>query len=371
MKRAIFKKILSDLEKHIVLLHGPRQTGKTWIADRILEKFPDGLYLNYDNPDHRRIIENMEWYSEVPLLIFDEIHRMKDWSIFIKGVWDAQKTTTKILVTGSSNLEARRSNDESIAGRYRPHHLFPFSIDELPEGTSPLSLFKKGGFPEPYLEEDEDETNRWRSFYFESLLTTDIKKEHYKITKFQDIPLLAENLRNKVGSPLSIENIAGDLKISPITVRKYLDILEVMNVIFRVYPHHTNIHRSIEKKPKVYFYDIGYIEDEGARYENFLGLELKNAITRRNDFKGTRLELRYLRTRDGQEVDFVITDRNKPLAMYEAKLTKSQPDTGIKHFSRNYSIPAAQVLLSPHAEIQREGIDIIGIKTAGKKWLPH
>ena len=142
-----------------------------------------------------------------------------------------------------------------------------------------------------------------------------------------------------------------------------------MNVIFLIYPYHTNLQRAIKKAPKVKS-DIGYLEDEGSRYENFLALELMSAITRHNDFEGTELKISFIRNTSGQEVDFAVHDRKQLHCLYEAKNTKNTIDKNLIYFTDRLGVPGAQVLLSPHREQSRGQIELLGIHTAVCRWLP-
>lgn len=119
--------ILLDLKKKMVFLCGPRQVGKTWLAKKIASDFPKSVYLNYDRLEDREIIRREGWRSSAELLVLDEIHKMKGWKNYLKGVFDTRDPHLKILVTGSSRLEMFRHAGDSLAGRFFRHRLLPFS----------------------------------------------------------------------------------------------------------------------------------------------------------------------------------------------------------------------------------------------------
>ena len=131
MKRYLFKQILKDLDKKMVFITGPRQVGKTYLSKQIAKEFSNSEYLNYDNLEDRQIINNHRWKKNNDILIFDEIHKKKDWKIFLKGVYDSKQENLKILITGSARLETFRQSGESLAGRYFHLRLNPFSIKEF------------------------------------------------------------------------------------------------------------------------------------------------------------------------------------------------------------------------------------------------
>src|SRR3989344_6064961 len=104
MRREQKKAILSDLQKKMVFLVGPRQVGKTWLSKEIAKKYSEPLYLNYDFLEDRTTIKAAGWLPSVDLIIFDELHKIPDWKNYIKGVYDTKNPRTHILVTGSARL---------------------------------------------------------------------------------------------------------------------------------------------------------------------------------------------------------------------------------------------------------------------------
>ena len=109
---------------------------------------------------------------------------------------------------------------------------------------------------------------RWRNQYYTDLVREDIL-EFGRVQEIRSMRLLLELLRERVGSPVSYTSLAGNLQLAPNTVRRYIDILESLCVIFPIRPFHANVARAILREPKVYFYDSGYVKgDEGVRLEN-------------------------------------------------------------------------------------------------------
>src|SRR5665647_2076469 len=102
MKRVQKEAILKDLEKKIVLIVGPRQAGKTWLAKDIARNFKNSVYLNYDQVLDREIINAQSWLPTTELLILDELHKKEDWKNYLKGVYDTKPDSMHILVTGSA-----------------------------------------------------------------------------------------------------------------------------------------------------------------------------------------------------------------------------------------------------------------------------
>lgn len=370
MDRYLYIPIKRDLSKKMVILTGPRQVGKTWLARELMKEYRSAQYLNYDNLDDARIIRNQTWSLNTDLLILDEIHKMKDWKRFVKGVFDTRPAGQSILITGSARLETFRQTGDSLAGRYFPYRLNPISIREVRDSISPpeaLSLLNRlGGFPEPFLSGSDSDAARWRHQYYTDLVREDIL-EFSRIHEVKAIRLLVEMLRERVGSPLSYASIAEDLQIAPNTVRKYIDILESLCIIFLVRPFHTNIARAVLKEPKVYFFDSGYVKgDEGMKLENTCAVCLLKHTQYLHDASGEDISLRYVRTRDGKEVDFALCKENRVTTLIEVKLTENKPTPGLLYF--NGRIPDAAAFQLVQNLRQEESIKGISVVAAGR-WL--
>lgn len=370
MDRYLYHPIHEDLLKKMVVLTGPRQIGKTWLAKALMKEFRKPQYLNYDHLDDARIIRNQTWSMDAGLLILDEIHKMKQWKGFVKGSYDTKPAGQSILITGSARLDTFRQTGESLAGRYFPYRLHPLSVRELkdamPSGEALALLNRLGGFPEPFLSGSETEAARWRSQYYTDLIREDIL-EYSRIHEIKAIRLLVEMLRERVGSPLSYTSLAGDLQIAPNTVRKYVDILESLCIIFLVRPFHANVARAILKEPKAYFFDSGYVKgDEGLKLENTCALSLLKHVHYLHDKSGEDASLCYLRTRDGREVDFALCRENRITALVEVKLAENRPTPGLVYFhKRTPRAEAYQLMQNLRQEENAAGISVV----SASRWL--
>jgi predicted AAA+ superfamily ATPase len=332
----------------MVFITGPRQVGKTFLSKQISKEFSKSQYLNFDNVTDRQIINKMTWTKNLDLLILDEIHKKKDWKLFLKGVYDSRYENLKILITGSARLETFRQSGESLAGRYLHLRLNPFSTKELSELILPYEAIEKlnkfGGFPEPLLNSlDDVETEaevyaaRWKKQYYTDLIREDIV-EYSRINEILTMKHLLELLQSKVGSPISYRALAEDLQVSPNTIKKYLQVLESLFIIFLVHPHHRNIARAILKEPKIYFYDTSFVDGaEGIRLENTIAVSLLKNVQFLYDAKGQDIKLNYLRTKEGKEVDFLIVENRKPTQFIEVKLSDRKPAASLKYFSERFS----------------------------------
>lgn len=366
MERIQMAQILKDLEKKLVLLVGPRQAGKTWLAKQIAQKFKHSLYLNYDSIKDRKIILEQSWLLELDLLILDELHKMPDWKNYLKGIFDTKPTTMRLLVTGSARLDVYDHIGDSLAGRYFRHRLLPLSISELRQVNNPTTistLIERSGFPEPYLDVDETEAERWRQQYISSMLSTDVFDIEV-IRNLKSFKLVFDLLRSRVASVISYKSIAEDAQISPATVKKYIQILEALYIVFIVTPFSTNIARSIIKEPKIYFFDTGLLTtDHGAKLENAVANCLLKSLYAQNDMHATEYSLQFLRTKDGQEIDFAIVNKNVVEEIIEVKSSQNNLHPALLKFHRKYNLPAVQIVQNLRNNFISSGVKVLNLDT--------
>ncbi len=362
MYRKQIEQIIKDLDKKMVFIVGPRQVGKTWLAKEIGKNYSNTVYLNYDRAEDRQIIRKEIWPRKTELLIFDELHKMKEWKNYLKGIYDTKEIGQKILVTGSARLNTFRQSGDSMAGRFYIHRLLPFSLAELKDVEPAYDInriMSRGGFPEPLLAESEEEAARWRMYYFDGLIRTDIL-DFEAIHNFKAIRLILDLLKNKVGSPVSYSSIAEDVQISPATVKKYIEIFEALFIVFRITPFSRNIARSILKEPKIYFFDNGMAGGgDGAKFENAMAVSLLKHAWGKTDYTGRECALHYLRTKNGQEVDFALIKDGKISQIIEAKLSDGDLSKNLSYFSGKYKLQGIQAVKELKREKAVGDIDIV------------
>jgi uncharacterized protein len=330
--------IIEDLRSKMVFISGPRQVGKTTLAKGILtDHFPSGRYFNWDLDEDRQDILKKRWDSENKLLILDELHKFPRWKTWIKGIYDTSSQIHAFLVTGSARLDIYRRGGDSLMGRHHPWRLHPFSLDELPPQISPKEGFKRlmtvGGFPEPFLSGDERTARRWRRERFDRVLREDIR-DLESIRNIQLLGIFLDMLRERVGSLITLSNMAMDLQISPKTARSWLEVLERMYLVFSVRPYTKSLPRAVIKPPKVYFFDDGdCLVGEGERFENLVASTLLKRLHFLEDRDGFRYELRYLRDKEGREIDFVVLKDNHLEELIEVKWSDENISRSLMYYA--------------------------------------
>ncbi|MDA8347727.1 MAG: AAA family ATPase [Pseudomonadota bacterium] len=340
--RYLLPQVRRDLAQKMVFIAGPRQVGKTTLA-RSLNGGSAG-YLNWDVAESReRILK-----GEMPpgkLWIFDEIHKYRRWRNYLKGLYDGRARGQRILVTGSARLDLYRFGGDSLQGRYHLLRLHPLSVAELglsdPDGL--LQLLTLGGFPEPFLSGSETEARRWSREY----RTRFIREDVISLERIQDLghlELLMMRLPELVGSPLSINALREDLQVSHKSVSNWLGALERLYSIFRLSPLGAPRIRAVKKEQKHYHLDWSLVPGEAARFENLVACHLLKWVHFEQDTAGRDLDLRYFRDVDRREVDFVVTERGRPIQFVECKWADADVDIGLRYLRAKFpSVEAWQV----------------------------
>ncbi len=349
----------SEFGRQMRFIAGPRQAGKTTTARQFLSSVSSStLYYNWDNRAIRdAYIKNNHFFSgdiyNCPStaegkrwLCMDEIHKYPDWKNILKDFFDSFQEELLFIVTGSARLDMMRKSGDSLAGRYLHFRLNPMVLSELcglPNAIPPTqatewikerldtpiynttemhSLLRYSGFPEPLFSSSDRFHNRWKSTYLETLIREDLR-EITQIKTLEKTAVLMQLLPERIGSPLSINSLTGDLNCSFATVANYLSALELGYLIFRIPPYSNKIARSIKKEKKVYFYDWTRAESEGAQFENYVALELKSRLDLWQDGGYGTFELYFVRDRDGRESDFLVVKDSHPWLLMEVKLKRS------------------------------------------------
>ncbi len=356
----------------MLFLAGPRQVGKTTIG-MFAETLTDRLtYLNWDNQDHRQLIlagpaaivafaQITKLHAKTPIIVFDELHKYRQWKTLLKGFFDTYHREFNILVTGSSKLDVYRTGGDSLMGRYFPYRVHPLSVAECirtelntreispPQAIDSIQfnhLIEFGGFPEPFLNSNKSFSRRWKGLRKEQLFRHDIR-DLSRIHEIDHLEVLAELLKHQAGQLVNFSNLANKIKVSTDTVRRWVTTLNAFYYCFTVRPWSKNISRSLIKEPKIYLWDWSEVPDNGLRAENFVASHLLKAVHFWTDQGLGDYGLYFLRDKEKREVDFLVTKDQKPWFLVEVKQSDSSSiNPHLEKYQRQLKAPHAfQVVL--------------------------
>ena len=317
----IEREIASSLKKAageypVVLVHGPRQSGKTTMCRAV---FADKPYVSMENPDTRsRALDDPRGFlADFPDgAVFDEIQRTPDLLSYMQQIVDDKKRNGFFILTGSDNFSLRQITSQSLAGRIAILTLLPFSMAEIRSQTWLAGADKRilyGGYPRLVTERPD------RTFFFRNYIGSYVERDVRQIVNVKDSNLFQRFLTlcaGRIGSVLDYTSLSNDCGISVKTVKEWLSILDASYICFLLNPWYVNRSKRLIKSPKLYFYDTGVacsllgINEEaqlhrdplrGSLFENLVILEkIKHAF---NTTKPSNFW--YYRTSSGIEVDLV------------------------------------------------------------------
>lgn len=283
---------------------------------------------------------------------------LQDKMVFLGGPRQVGKTTVTEHLINTAFPGGILLNWDS-----RNWRIHPLTLDELPRSISAKEGFQRlmtmGGFPKPFLSNDERKARRWRKERYDRILREDIQ-DITRVRDVQLIRLLLDALRSCVGGMITFSNLARDLQVSPNTVKEWISLIAEMYIAFPIYPFSKNLPRAIQKPAKLYFYDnADCLGGEGIRLENLVATHLLKRLHFLEDYEGYECSLHYIRDKDGREVDFVTVVDGKVTDLIEVKLSDDTISTSLKYYKSLLNpVRTTQLVSNLKYPYDKEGIQV-------------
>jgi uncharacterized protein len=398
LKRAQIEQVEEALrDTPIVMIVGPRQCGKSTLAKSVSAS---RKYLTFDDPTTLSLAKTnpVEFLRSYPgEITLDEVQRVPELFLPLKAEVDRERRPGRYLLTGSANVLHMPKIGDSLAGRIEVINLLPFSQGELvgaqdrfvdrifgdgfEDGDLPFDeqlaeRLVSGGFPEPSLRKSAERRASWFNSYLGTILDRDIR-DISNIDAIAQMPRLFSLLATRAGNVLNSNALAGELQIPYTSLKRYLDLLELLYLLHRVPAWSANFRaRILTKSPKVFLVDTGLlcslahydvrtlasnVEKRRQVLENFVAMELKKQC----NFSRHQPWLLHFRTVRNLEVDFVLETKDLRVAGVDIRPTQSltvKDALGLKYLEEIAAEKFVRgVILYQGTEVVRLGQRIVGI----------
>jgi len=334
-----------------VVLHGPRQSGKSTIAQTFLSRNSPN-YFDLENPLHeQRLAEPQDTLSQLKgLVVIDEVQRRPGLFPLLRVLIDRSDAPGQYLLLGSASPALLRQAGESLLGRVETLEVSGFNLQEVCCAAGQYSndtasrLWLRGGFPRAYLADSDADSMAWRSNAIASHIEVDLPQFGVNVAP----PAMLRfwrMLAHYHGQIWTASHPARSLGVSEPTVRRYLDTLTHTLMVRQLQPWHENLGKRQVKSPKIYFRDTGLLHALmgvstlpellahprcGASWEGF-ALEQVLRLAKPDEayfwatHQGAELDLLMLRGRQRVGVEFKRADAPKVtpsmrIAMHDLKL---------------------------------------------------
>jgi hypothetical protein len=349
-------------QPQIDIILGPRQVGKTTLLKQLREYckqrgLKTGFFdleqpqvlAEFNAPD-KAVIDKIRSAGDV--VFIDEFQYIENASKIFKAIFDSPQKT-KIVCSGSSSLEIHKHLRESLAGRRFLFRVYPLRYSEITAHIKNHTLdmyLRYGGMPALTHTDSQERKQNILMELLGSYILKDVKSliKEENVKAFNHLLYL---LAERQGSTISVHSLAGQINMSSKAVNRYLDILEETYVNFRVHSFSNNLGNELKKSCKTYLYDLGIRNailkdfsgisdrpDKGVLLESFVFLKLKASLL-------PNMDIRFWRTKEGDEVDFVLVIDRKPIPI-EVKSTMSTAEIprGMRKFLSRYKAKTAFVV---------------------------
>lgn len=363
----------------VVVLSGPRQAGKTTLAQ---QTFPKHQYVLLEDLDVREFAQSdpktfLAQFKDG--VILDEAQNVPELFSYLQGIVDQNRVPGKFILTGSQHFLMMEKVTQSLAGRTAIIQMLPLSYEELALQKEPSDVWQmiwKGFYPGIY--EHNLDITKWHQFYFNTYVERDVRllKQIQDLTTFHKFVRLCAG---RIGQLINLSSLGADCGINHETVKSWISVLEASFIITMVRPHHANFNKRLIKQSKLYFNDTGlacYLlgidmpekldthHMRGPLFENYVCIEIiKTALN-----QGKEPHLYFWRDHHGHEVDFII-ERTTDLMPIEVKASGtivSDFFKGLTYFQELSGVQTGFLVYTGDAHQQRAHCIVLNWKEIAK-----
>lgn len=339
IKRSIEDRLLTLLAHFpAVAILGPRQAGKTTLVKEIRKQLTkECIYLDLENPADLAALEHpVEFLNSVSnkTVIIDEIQRKPELFPILRSVIDSNRVSSRFILLGSASPQLLFLSNETLAGRIVYLELTPFKHTEIQHLTDFRNHWLKGGFPEPFLIQDQRIRKEWFKSFISAYTERDLQLLGLS-TSPANLQRLIQMISAIQGGMLNSSSLSNSLGISSPGVSNAISFFERSFIVRLLQPWHSNIGKRLVKSPKIYIRDSGIVNYilNIADYESLLrhphlgtlweGYVIEDII----NTLGDEYSYYFYRTADGTECDLLIFKGEECLAAIDAKFVPNPQRT--------------------------------------------
>jgi len=353
--RSLKNECITGLKSNpVTAILGARQCGKTTLAKEIIKNIKGSVYLDLERPSDLIKLEDAEWFlsrQKGKLICIDEIQRKPELFPLLRSIVDENKVNGQFLILGSATRNLIKQSSESLAGRITYKTLTPFLINEIGNKYPIEAYMTEGGFPRSLLASSPKISMTWR----EDFITTYIERDIHQwiSTSSVSIRRILTMLAHYNGQTINYSALGNSLGISNVTLRNYIDLLAGTYMIEIVQPWLNNEGKRLVKAPKIYIHDTGiaaallglgsfeemsFHPSFGSLWETMVFANLKGNFP--------NAEISFYRTSQGAELDFIIKQKNKVIAV-ECKANGNPTLTKGNYISMDDVKPLKTLVIAP------------------------
>jgi len=341
----------------VVLIHGPRQCGKTTLARGVGDAL-GYAYLNLDDPTQRAAAEAdpVGFVQDLPdRVIIDEVQHAPELFSTIKTEVDRDRTPGRFLLTGSANVLLLPKLSDSLAGRMEIIRLFPLAQTEIERrrpdfldgvfaddfssrhssrlGPELAGRIVAGGYPSALARTSARRRARWYRNYLDAMVQRDVR-DLARIASLDVLPRLLEVAAGQTARLINVTDLAAPFQLSRPTIRDYITLLERVFLIDELPAWHSNRLSRLVKTAKLHIGDTGLaaallgldaesLYRDRALYGQMLESFVFHELRRQAGAHSADIRFHHFRDKDGYEVDLVLERSGQRVVGIEVKAAAS------------------------------------------------